>query len=219
MFDRTKGPEERRKIKGDQLRVSDADRADAIRRLQAHESIGHLDCKEASDRIEVVEASTTPEQIARLFAELPALTARPPSIERRISAQDRQDAISLLETAYSEGRIEAHECAAAKDRVHAARTRSEIDVAFHGLSTPTRVALGKKASSAKKQAAELSSSMLAEGRRRTGKALRRGVLALGALMLGVVLLIAGIGVGALVCFLGAVALFVSAAISLMSSTA
>jgi Flp pilus assembly protein TadB len=219
VFDRAKSPEERRKLKGDQLRVSDADRADAIRRLRAHESMGHLESKEASDRVEAVQASTTPEEIAKLFVELPALTARPPSIERRSSTQDRQDAISLLEKAYSEGRIEAQECAVAKDRVHAARTRSEIDAAFHGLSTPTRAALGEKASSATKQATELSSSALAEGGRRAGKAFRRGVLAVGALMIGIVLVIAGVGVGALVFFLGAVVLFVSAAISLASSTA
>lgn len=181
--------------------------------------MGHLESKEAADRIEVVEASTTPEEIAELFVELPALTTRPPSIERRISTQDRQDAISLLEKAYSEGRIEAHECAAAKDRVHAARTRSEIDVVFHGLSTPTQAALREMASSATKQAAELSSSALAKGGRRAGRAFRRGVLAVGALMIGIVLVIAGIGVGALVFFLGAVVLFVSAAISLVSSTA
>ena len=216
MLDRAKGPEERRKLKRDQLRLSDADRTDAVRRLQAHESMGHLQGEEAADRIAVVDASTTPEEIAKLFADLPALTARPPSIERRVSSQDREDAILLLEKAYSEGRIEAGECVAAKDRVHAARTRSEIDAAFHGLSTPSRVAVGQKASSATKQTADLGSRVLAEGGRRAGKAFRRGVLGVGAVMLGIILLIAGLGLVALVCFVGAVVLFVSAAISLAS---
>lgn len=216
MFDRTRGPEEGRKLKGDRLRVSDADRRDAVRRLRAHEAMGHLGGAEASERVASVEASTTPEEIAKLFADLPALTTRPPSIERRISTQDRQEAVALLETAYSEGRIEAHECAAAKDQVAAARTRSEIDAAFHGLSTPTRVAMGVKASSATKQAAGLGSQVLAEGGRRAGKAFRRAVLAVGALTVGIILLIAGAGLGAVVFFLGAVVLLVSAAISLVS---
>jgi Domain of unknown function (DUF1707) len=216
MFDRAKGPEERRKLRSDQLRVSDADRMDAIRRLRAHEAMGHLQDVEASHRVEAAKTSSTPEEVAKFFVDLPALAARPPSIERRISTQDRQDAIFFLERAYSEGRIEAHECAAAKDQVDIARTRSEIDAAFHGLSTPTRAAMGAKASIATKQAAGLGSHVLAEGGRRAGKAFRRGVLGMGALAIGVILLIAGTGPGALVFFLGAVALFVSAAISVVS---
>lgn len=216
MFNRTRGPEEGHKHTARQLRVSDADRIDAIRRLRAHEAMGHLEGAEASDRVEAVKSSMTPEEVARSFVDLPALTARPPSIERRISTQDRQDAIFLLERAYSEGRIEVHECAAAKDQVVNARTRSEIDAAFHGLSTPRRAAMGAKASSATKQAADLGSQVLTEGGRRVGKAFRRGVLGVGALAIGIILLIAGIGSGALALFLGAVVLFVGAAISLVS---
>lgn len=218
MLDRAKSPEQRRKLERDQRRLSDADRTDAIRRLRAHETMGHLQDREADERVAVVAASTTPEEVAKLFADLPPLTDRSPSLERRVSSQDREDAIHLLEKAYSEGRIEAQECAMAKDQVHGARTRSEIDAAFHGLTTPTRVAVGEKATSAAKQTAELGSQVLAEGGRRAGKAFRRGVLAVGALMLGIILVIAGIGIGALVCFVAAVVLFVSSAIALVSST-
>lgn len=219
MFDRAKSPEAKgRKLRGGDLRLSDADRADAVRRLRVHESMGHLRSEEASDRIAVVDASKTPDEIAKLFADLPALPARAPSIERRISTQDRQDAIGLLEKAYSEGRIEADECAAAKDQVHAARTRSEIDAAFHGLSSPTRVAAAKTAANVTKGTAGLTTRMVAEGGRRAGKAFRRGVFAVGALMIGIILAFAGIGTGALVCFVVAVLLFVSSAISLATST-
>jgi hypothetical protein len=44
-----------------------------------------------------------------------------------------------------------------------------------------------------------------------------GVFTVGAPMIGVILLIAGIGTPALVCFVGAVLLFVSAAVSLVTS--
>jgi uncharacterized protein DUF1707 len=216
MLRRSKGPEEGRKVKRDQLRLSNADRADAIRRLQAHEAMGHLQSAEASHRIKTVEESTSPAEVTQLFVDLPPLTVRPPSIERRISTQDRDEAVLFLEKAFSEGRLTADECAEAKDRVDGARTRSEIDSAFHGLSTPTRAAMAEKASGAAKQAADLGSQVLAESGRRAGKAIRRGVLAVGALMIGIILLIAGVGVGALAFCLGAVVLLASAAMSLFS---
>jgi hypothetical protein len=217
MFDRAKSPEAKsHKLRSGSLRVSDADRADAVRRLRVHESMGHLSEDEATNRISVVDTSKTPDEIAKLFVDLPALPARPASIERRISSQDRQDAINLLEKAYSEGRIETSECAEAKDQVDAARTRTEIDAAFHGLTTPTRVAVVNTAASATKQTAGFSARVAAEGGRRAGKAFRRGVFAVGALMIGIILVIAGFGIGALICFVAAVALFVSAAISLVT---
>lgn len=219
MFNRAKSPEDKsHKLKVSDLRVSDADRADAIRRLRAHESMGHLEETEARHRVSVVEASKTPDEIARLFADLPALAARPPSIERRVSSRDRQDAIHLLEKAYSEGRIEPEECAAAKDRVHAARTRTEIEAAFHGLSTPTRVVAEERAVKAATQTATFTARAFVQIRRRTGKAFRRAVFAVGALLIGIVLAVAGIGAGALISFLCAVLLFVSAAIALVTST-
>lgn len=217
MLDRAKSPEERRKVKRDERRLSDADRTDASRRLEAHGAMGHLQDDEVRKRVEVVEASTMPAEVAKLFADLPALTERPPSLERRVSTQDREDATRLLAKAFGEGRIYEEEYEVAKERVREARTRSEIDAVFHGLPTPGQVAVGEKASSAAKQTADLGSHVLAEGGRRAGKAFRRGVLAFGALMLGIILVIAGLGLGALVCFVGAVALFVSSAISLVSS--
>lgn len=162
-----------------------------------------------------VDASTTLNEIAKAFvdASLPELPARSPSTERRVSAQDRDEAISLLWEAHAEGRIKAHEYAAAKHQVSVARTRSEIDAAFHGLSSPTRVAAARTASNVTKQ----TTHMVAEGGRRAGKAFRRGMFASGALMIGIILLIAGVGAGALICFVGAVLLFISAAVSLVTS--
>jgi hypothetical protein len=105
------------------------------------------------------------------------------------------------------------ECAAAKDQVSVARTGSEIDTASHGLSSPTRVAVANTASSVTRQTTHVA----AEGGRRVGKAFRRGVLSLGTLLMGTILLIAGVGTAALVCFLGAVVLFVSTAFALVTS--
>lgn len=208
-----------RKLERGEFRASDADREDAFRRLEVHESMGHLDEATFSMLCAAVEVATTPNEIAKIFVDagLPELPARSPSTERRVSTRDRIEAIGLLEKAYAEGRIEADEFAAAKDQVRVARTRSEIDVAFHGLSSPSRVAATKTASNVAEQTAKLATNVIGKGGRRAGKAFRRGVLSLGTSMLGLVFLIAGVGTVALICFVGAVLLFVSAAISLVTS--
>lgn len=198
------------------FRASDADREDAFRRIRVHQSMGHLDRADALDLRETVEAASSLNEIVRAFelAGLPELPARSPLTERRISTQDRDEAIGLLKKAYAEGRIELGECEAAEEQVRAARTRSEMDAAFHGLSSPTRVAVANAASTVTTQ----TTHAVAIGGRRAGKAFRRWVLSVGALMIGVILLIAGIGTAALICFLGAVILFVSASISLVTSS-
>jgi len=212
---RTKG----RKSKRGEFRASDADRADALRRLEVHESMGHLRADEASTLREALQASTTVSELAKVFvdANLPELPARSPLTERRISTRERDEAVGMLEKACAEGQIEDAECAAAKEQVRVARTRSEIDAAFHGLATPTRIAAAKSASDAARKTARVTSRVAKEGGRRAGKALRRSVLAAGMLMVAVILVIAGIGVGAVICFVGSVLLFVSAALSLVAS--
>lgn len=201
------------KPKAGDLRASDADRKDAIRRLEAHGSLGHLSDDELSARVSLAEASKTSNEISRVFADLPALDASSRSAEPRISKREREEAISLLEEAHSDGRLDHDEHEAALARVHAARTRREIEAAFHGLSTPSRTAAVKKASSATKQTA----GFVAEGGRRLSKAFLRGMLSLGALAIAIVLLIAGIGIAALVCFVVSVTLFVGAGAALVTS--
>lgn len=204
-----------RTLERGEFRASNADREDAFRRIEVHETMGHLDKREAWALQMAVKAAPTLNDIAKVFVDagLPELPARSPSTERRVSSQERAEAISLLEKAYAEGRIETAECAVAKDQVSVARTRSEVDAAFHGLSSPTRVAVANTASSVTKQ----TTHVVAEGGRRVGKAFRRGVFAAGAMMLGIILLIAGIGTAALLCFVGAVLLGVSAAVSLVTA--
>lgn len=202
-----------RELKSGDLRASRADREDAIRRLEMHRSMGHLNEDEMSARIELLDASRTPKDIAKVLVDLPPLAAGSPPEERRISTQDRDQAIDLLEESRREGRITAGEHEAAKAQVRAARTRSEINAAFHGLSSPTRVAAAKTASNMTKQTTRL----VAEGGRRARKSFQRALLAVAALMIGVILVIAGMGIGALICFVGAVLLFVSAATSLVTS--
>jgi hypothetical protein len=85
------------------------------------------------------------------------------------------------------------------------------------LSSPTRVAAANTASNVTRQTAKVTTNAVAKGGRRVGKAFRLWMFSVGALMLGFIFLIAGIGTAALICFVGAVLLFVSAAISLVTS--
>lgn len=144
-----------RKAKLGDLRASDADRADAVRRLEMHKKLGHLTDVEEKHLVGLVKRSKTPNEIAKAFVGLPALPARPSGAERRISIEDRDKAIDLLQGARQEGRIGSDEYAAAREQVNSARTRSEIEAAFRGLETPSRVAVGKAASSVRSQAAGL----------------------------------------------------------------
>lgn len=181
--------------------------------------MGHIDEATRSRLHTAVGVAGTPNEITKVFVDegLPELPARTPTTEHRVSAQDRAEAIALLAKAYAEGRIQAHECAEATDQVSHARTRGEIDAAFHGLSIPRRVAAAKAASNTAEQTAKLTTRVVGEGGRRVGRAFRHGVFAMGAAMVGLIFLIAGNSTAALVFFLLAVALFVSAAISLTSS--
>src|SRR5829696_6276062 len=176
MLDRVEGLKARgRKHKRGDFRASDADRADAVRRIEVHESMGHLRADEASTLHKALQASTTVNDLTRVFvdADLPELPARSPLTERRISTRERDEAVELLEKTCVEGQIDDAECAAAKEQVRVARTRSEIDAAFHGLATPTRNAAAKTASDVARQSARVTSRVAKEGGRRAGKALRR----------------------------------------------
>lgn len=92
-----------------------------------------------------------------------------------------------------------------------------IDAAFHGLSSPTRVEVAKAASNVAGQTVRLTTSAVAEGGRRAGKAFRHGVLSVGAFLIGIIFLIAGDGAPALIFFLLSVALLVRTAFALVTS--
>jgi hypothetical protein len=205
------------RLKGGELRASDADRRDALRRLDMHESLGHLSADEASARGDLVAASKTPADIARVFFDLPALPADSKSAERRISGSDREAALALLRQARAEERIDDAELAGSEAQVRSARTRSELNAAFRGLSTPARAAAAKTASDVTRRGASVTRRVVAEGGRRAKRAFMRAVFASAALMLGVVLLIAGLGAVALICFVAAVVLYAAAAASLVVS--
>lgn len=189
-----------------------------MRRLEVHESMGHLSGDEASMLRQALETSATVNELTKVFvdANLPELPARSPLTERRISTRERDEAMALLERACAEGRIDEAECAAAKEQVRVARTRSGIDGAFHGLSTPTRVAAAKTVSDVARQSVRVTSRVAKEGGRRAGKAVGRGALAVGLLVVAVILAIAGIGTGAVICVVGSVLLFVGAVRSLVT---
>jgi len=182
-----------------------------------HESMGHLKPNEASARRELVKASRTPDDVAKVFVDLPALPADSPRAEQRISEQDRDNAVGLLREAHAERRIDADEFVAAEAQVRAARTRNEINAAFRGLSSPIWSAAAKTTSNVAKQTAGLTTRVIAEGGRRARKAFLRVAFAMAAAMIGTILLIAGVGTAALICFVGAVLLFVGAATTLFAS--
>ena len=182
-----------------------------------HGSLGHLKPNEASARRKLVKESKTLDDIAKVFVDLPALPADSPRAEHRISERDRDDAVGLLREAHVERRIDADEFAAAEAQVRAARTRNEINAAFRGLSNPTWSAAAKTTSNVAKQTAGLTTRVVAEGGRRAMKAFLRVAFATAAAMIGTILLIAGVGTAALICFVGAVLLFVSAVTTLFAS--
>lgn len=202
----------RRERSGDR-RASEADRKDAIRRLQVHGSMGRLDESELAARVEIVKSSKTPNEIAKVFEDLPALDAALRSTEPRISAQDKSEALDRLQRAHAEERIEDEEYEAAMSQVAAARTRGEIDAAFRCLpgQAPTEAA-----AQAARRGAALTTQAVREGGRRARKAFMRSLLAGAALLIGVILLIAGIGAGALLCFVAAVLIFAAAAAALVT---
>ena len=205
------------RLRGGGLRASDADRSDALRCLGMHESSGHLSADEATARRDLVAASKTPDDIARVFFDLPALPADSQQVERRISNRDREEARELLGEAHAEGRIDDAELVSAEALVGSARTRNELNAAFRGLSTPAWAVATRTASDVTKQSVGVTKRVVAEGGRRARRAFLRAVLASSALMLGVILVIAGVGIAALICFVAAVALYAAAATSLVMS--
>ncbi len=100
----------------------------------------------------------------------------------------------------------------AKKQIEFARTRSEIDAAFHGLRSASHTAAVKTASKVIKRTADGTTGVVSEGGRRAGRAFQRWAYSFGALLIGIILAIAGVGILALVCIILSVLLFVSAMI-------
>jgi hypothetical protein len=203
----------RRRSKSGDRRVADADRKDAIRRLRVHGSMGHLDEGELEVRVKLVEKSKTPNEIAAVFGDLPELADVSKSAEPRISTQDKSEALDKLRKARTEGRIEDGEYEDAISQVTVARTQSELDAAFRCLPDPPRAEVATQAA---KQTAAFTARAVAEGGRRASRAFLRFLFSGAALLIGVILLIAGVGIGAVLFFVAAVLLFVWSAASLVS---
>lgn len=194
-----------------ELRVSRADRDDAVRRLRAYESKGYLAENEAMARIGLVEASTTTDEIAAAFVDLPQLGAKSPSTERRISQDDRADAVELLREALLQHRITADEFVAAKAQVDEARTRQEIDAAFHGLTKPKRAMLADQARRSAKEVTTSTGRAVRAGGRRVVSTVLRTALVLLLFLVALVATLVGNGVVAAISVLGALLVVVSGA--------
>jgi hypothetical protein len=204
---------EQPKLKDADRRAATGDKGDAIRRLQAHVALGHLDEKDLAVREDLVKHSRTPNDIARAFDDLPELTTIPRSAAPRISTRDRMDALRRLDQAKAEGRINEDELVVAEAQVDGARTQAELDAAFRGLPGPTRTEM---AANMTKQAAVIGGRVAIEGGRRARNMFLRFLFAGALLMFGIIFLVAGLGIAAVVCFVLAVVLFVAAGMALVS---
>ena len=79
----------------DDLRVSDAERADVAAGLQRAHDAGQLDLSEFDQRVQAVWASRTRGHLARVTADLPALPP-PPGPRRAFSDDDAGGAMKVL---------------------------------------------------------------------------------------------------------------------------
>jgi hypothetical protein len=118
------------------VRASNADRDDALRRIDGHMRLGHLTEAEAKQRRHAIETSRTPEEIAANLVGLPQLDAKPARDMHRIGRDQRVDVLNKLDEALANDQIDASEYFAAKEQVTAARTKRELRAAFHGLTNP-----------------------------------------------------------------------------------
>lgn len=211
-----RGDTRRRPKKGD-LRVSADDRRDAVRRLEAYAARGYLDAAAAATRTRLVEASSTFNDIAAVFTDLPSLDTKAPTTERRISSADRADAVERLSAAMLDYRITTEECVAAKDQIEKARTREEIDAAFHGLTDSKRAMAMNQAAQAAKQAATVTVRAVKAGGRRVVSTILRAAIALVLMVIGIVAAIAGSGIVAAICLAGAACAAIGAVWALVGS--
>lgn len=144
------------------VRASDDDRADAVRKLRMHGEQGHFATEttdECARRIAIVEAATTPDEIARVFSDLPPLSPLRPH-PRRIGNDDRDSAISQLNDHLANGRIDVDEHRARIDQVRSARERSELNAAFRGLPRPGATEMRNSASEVATEGARIAKRTL-----------------------------------------------------------
>jgi hypothetical protein len=205
---------EQRRLKAGDRRAARADRVDAVRRLEAHCALGHIDLVEMEGRKSLVEGSKTPNEIAKVFDDLAELDTLPGSAPRRISADDKVEALARLAKAREEARIEEEEYKASVAQVVSARTAEEIEAAFRGLPAPSA---SERVADASIKAAAVTGRLAAEGGRRARTAFLRFLFACAALLIGVVLLVAGGGTATVICFVAAVLLFVAAGAAFVTS--
>jgi Domain of unknown function (DUF1707) len=191
------------------LRASNEDRDDAIRRLRAHEALGHLDPAETRRRAQLVEDSRTANDISLAFVDLPGLQTLERSAEARVTDDERLSAIEQLDEARINGQLTDKEHTAKIALVDAARTRTEIRAALRGLKDPRRIASMKRGSEAAAAASSAAARLAVEGALRARAAVMRLVLAVAAILVAV---IAGVVVSpalGAVCLVAGVVLAVS----------
>lgn len=195
--------------KGDR-RATDAERQDAIRKLEMYVAQGAVSSEEGARRIARVKMSVTPNDIDELFYDLGSLDAN--HAERLVSNHQRDEAVALLNAHLAEGRLTIDEHRHAVDQVRKARSQSEIDAAFRGLRSPRMTMTVERA----KGARALATRAAGEGSRRAKRAVMRFAFAVAALLVAIPVGISGGGVvGAAACVMIAVGLCAAAIRSLV----
>lgn len=198
------------RLKAGDLRASNDDRGDAVRRLRAHEAYGHLDAAEADHRAELVSESRTLNEITTVFVDLPELQSAERSVARRVTDDERLAAIQTLDTAQINGQLTDDEHSAKIAMVDAARTRTEIRAALRGIKDPFAVAAKTRASEIAAAAGGHATRGVAEGARRVRAALPRLVVAIASIPLAVIVGVTAGLVPAMICLGVGVLLFMSA---------
>ena len=180
---------------------------------------GAITADEQDRRIARARMSNTPSEIAELFYDLGPLDSDKTSRgERLVSKRQRDEATTQLNIYLAEERLTVAEHRRAVEQVSTARNQIEIDAAFRGLKSPRATAIhdsasekAVKAGALATGAARVGTKVALEGSRRAGRALMCFVLAIAALLMAVIVGVAGGGIaGAAVCAAVAVGFFVAA---------
>jgi hypothetical protein len=205
-------------------RATDAEREDAIRRLKLYTLQGAITPDEQDRRTVRARMSSTPNEIAQLFSDLGSLDSDKTSRgERLASQQQRDEGIRQLKSHLAEGRLTEAEHRRAVEQVSTARNQIEIDAAFRGLKSPRVTTMhdsasdkAVKAGALAADAARVGTKIAVEGSGRATRALMCFAFAIAALLMAIIVGVAGGGIaGAAVCAAVAVGFLVAATRALL----
>lgn len=188
------------------VRISTAEREEAVRRLRLYFQAGYLDADEVEERIQIAQSAKTATELKRVFVSLPELS-RSPSVANRVAENERAIAKGRLRKGLDRSQIDFKEYSSALDRVENARTSQEISAALAEAGLP--VTVQDKAISATQTATEAVAPKLQSAAQTTanvGKAMLRLVMAVLFALTGIVFGLFGVWLVVAVCAVLVVAL-------------